>query len=207
MTLPAAPPIRVGVVDDHAVVRDGTALLLEREPDIEVVGTAATLAATGDLLALQPDVLVVDVRLGQENGLALLREVSATGGPAIVILTSFDYPQFVDAAMRLGASGYVLKTDPIHVLVGVIRQVAAGGTAYTVRAKPGGHGQLSVREAEVVRLVIDGRSNDEIGVRLGISAKTVESHLTRIFERAQVVSRTQLAARAIREGWLEAADP
>ena len=204
---PAAPPIRVGVVDDHAVVRDGTALLLEREPDIEVVGTAATLAAAGDLLALQPDVLVVDVRLGQENGLDLLRGLSGAGGPAIVILTAFDYPQFVDAAGRLGASGYVLKTDPSEVLVRVIRQVAAGGIAYTVRTTPGGHRQLSVREADVVRLVVDGRSNDEIGVQLGISVKTVESHLTRIFERAKVVSRTELATRAIREGWLETADP
>jgi DNA-binding NarL/FixJ family response regulator len=197
--------IRVGVVDDHAVVRDGTAALLEREPDIEVVGVADSLEAAAVLLELRPDVLVVDIRLGQENGLELLRDVAAGGGPAIVILTSFNYPQFVDAALRLGASGYVLKTDPFAKVVDAIRQVAAGGFVYTVRPSPAGHRPLSQRELEVVSLVVDCHSNDEIAVRLGISVKTVESHLTRIFERVHVVSRTELATRAIREGWLESA--
>ncbi len=195
--------IRVGVVDDHAVVRDGTAALLERERDIAVVGVAASLEDAAALLDLAPDVLVLDIRLGQENGLELLRDVSARGGPAIVILTSFDYPQFVDAALRLGASGYVLKTDPFTKVVDAIRQVAAGGFVYTVRPSPAGHRPLSQRELEVVSLVVDGHSNDEIAARLGISVKTVESHLTRIFERVQVASRTELATRAIREGWLE----
>jgi DNA-binding NarL/FixJ family response regulator len=207
MIEPPAPQIRVGVVDDHAVVRDGTALLLQREPDFDVVGTAATIESAGELIALGPDVLVVDVRLGQESGLSLLGQLGGTGRPAIVILTSFDYPQFVDAAMRLGASGYVLKTDPSDVLVSVIRAVAAGGMAYTVRVRPTSQERLSSREIEVVRLVADGLSNDEIGLRLGISSKTVESHLARIFERAHVASRTELTARAIREGWLESADP
>lgn len=197
--------IRVGVVDDHAVVRDGTAALLEREPDIDVVGVAASLETAAALLEVGPDVLVVDIRLGQENGLELLRDISEAGGPAIVILTSFDYPQFVDAALRLGASGYVLKTDPFAKVVDAIRQVAAGGFVYTVRPSPAGHRPLSRRELEVVSLVVDGHSNDEIAVRLGISVKTVESHLTRIFERLQVASRTELATRAIREGWLESA--
>lgn len=205
MTESSVAQIRVGVVDDHAVVRDGTAALLEREPDIEVVGVADSLETAAALLELRPDVLVVDIRLGQENGLELLRGVSAGGGPAIVILTSFDYPQFVDAALRLGASGYVLKTDPFAKVVDAIRQVAAGGFVYTVRPSPAGHRPLSQREFEVVSLVVDGHSNDEIAVRLGISVKTVESHLTRIFERVQVVSRTELATRAIREGWLETA--
>lgn len=205
MTEPAVTRIRVGVVDDHAVVRDGTAALLDREPDIEVIGVAASLEDAAALLELGPDVLVVDIRLGQENGLELLRDVSAGGGPAIVILTSFDYPQFVDAALRWGAAGYVLKTDPFAKVVEAIRQVAAGGFVYTVRPTPGGHRPLSQRELEVVALVVDGHSNDEIAVRLGISVKTVESHLTRIFERVQVASRTELATRAIREGWLETA--
>jgi DNA-binding NarL/FixJ family response regulator len=204
--MPGVAHIRVGVVDDHAVVRDGTAALLERQSDIEVVGVAATLETATALLELRPDVLVVDIRLGQQNGLTLLRGLSASGGPAIVILTSFDYPQFVDAALRLGASGYVLKTDPFENLVHAIRQVAAGGVAYLVRPSPTGHRPLSAREVEVVALVVEGRSNDEIAVRLGISAKTVESHLTRIFERADVASRTELATRAIREGWLETAE-
>jgi DNA-binding NarL/FixJ family response regulator len=198
--------IRVGVVDDHAVVRDGTAALLDREPDIEVVGVAATLQSAAALLELKPDVLVVDIRIGEENGLELVRNLSASGGPAIVILTSFDYPQFIDAALRLGASGYVLKTDPFANVVNAIRQVAAGGMAYSVRPSPASHRPLSQREVEVVSLVVEGWSNDEIAVRLGISVKTVEGHLTRIFEHVQVTSRTELATRAIREGWLESAE-
>ena len=205
MTPSDSPRIRVGVVDDHAVVRDGTAALLGRESDIEVVGVAESLESAASLLAENPDVLVVDIRLGQENGLDLLRGLAAPGGPAIVILTSFDYPQFVDAAFRLGASGYVLKTDPFVNLVQAIRQVAAGGVAYSVRPSRGGDRPLSPRELEVVSLVVEGRSNDEIAARLAISVKTVESHLTRIFERVGVTSRTELATRAIREGWLEAA--
>lgn len=207
MTSPASPRIRVGVVDDHAVVRDGTAALLEREPDIEVVGVAASLESAVALLGQKPDVLVVDIRLGHENGLDILRSMSAPRGPAIVILTAFDYPQFVDAAFRLGAAGYVLKTDPFVNLVHAIRQVASGGVAYTVRPSPAGDRPLSPREIEVVSLVVEGRSNDEIAAQLAISIKTVESHLTRIFERVEVTSRTELASRAIREGWLEAAGP
>ena len=205
MIAPESPRIRVGVVDDHAVVRDGTAALLERESDFDVVGVADSVESAASLLASRPDVLVVDIRLGQENGLDLLRRLSATSGTAIVILTSFDYPQFVDAAFRLGATGYVLKTDPFVKLVEAIRQVAAGGVAYSVRPSTTGDRPLSPREVEVVLLVVEGRSNDEIAVRLGISVKTVESHLARVFERLQVASRTELATRAIREGWLESA--
>jgi DNA-binding NarL/FixJ family response regulator len=200
----ALTTIRVGVVDDHAVVREGTAALLEREPDIEIVGVAGTLDAALDLLALQPNVLVVDIRLGEQNGFDFVRQLStAAGGPAVIILSAFDYPQYVDAALRLGASGYILKTDPFGNLVNAIRQVAAGGIAYSVRPRPADHRRLSVRETEVVALVVDGRSNDEIGVRLGISAKTVESHLTRIYDRVHVGSRTELATLAVREGWIE----
>jgi DNA-binding NarL/FixJ family response regulator len=83
--------------------------------------------------------------------------------------------------------------------------VAAGGIAYSVRPSPASERRLSLRETEVVTLVVEGCSNDEIGARLGISAKTVESHLTRIYERVHVASRTELATRAVREGWTEPA--
>jgi DNA-binding NarL/FixJ family response regulator len=205
VTSTAAPRIRVGVVDDHAVVRDGTAALLEREPDFELIGVAERLDSAAVLMASNPDVLVVDIRLGQENGLDLLRDMSISGRPAIVILTAFDYPQFVEAAFRLGATGYVLKTDPFAKLAHAIRQVAAGGVAFSVRPSPAADRPLSPREIEVVALVVEGRSNDEIALGLGISVKTVESHLTRIFERVHVGSRTELATRAVREGWLESA--
>jgi DNA-binding NarL/FixJ family response regulator len=106
------------------------------------------------------------------------------------------------AALRLGASGFVLKTAPIAELVEAIRRAAAGGLAFGVR--PIGLAPIfTAREREVVALVVEGRSNDEIGVALGITSKTVEAHLRRLFDRLGLQSRTELATRALREGWLE----
>jgi DNA-binding NarL/FixJ family response regulator len=194
-------PIRVAVVDDHPLVREGTAALLAAEPDLAVVGTAGALDDAAALLAAErPDVVVLDIRLGEESGLRLL---GAGDGPAIVIVTSYDYPQYVDAALRMGAAGYVLKTAPVAELVDAIRRAAAGGLAFGRRPRAGSVAALTARELDVVRLVVDGRSNDEIGSALGIGAKTVESHLRRLFERFGLASRTELATRALREGWLE----
>ena len=197
--------IRVAVVDDHPVVRDGTAALLGSRAGLEVVGVAGSLAEAATLVASTPiDVLLLDVRLGSDSGLTLLGGSDRPGRPAIIILTSYDYPQYAQAALRLGAAGFVLKTAPIDELLEAIARVAAGGMAYGVR--PGGVGsavRLSERELDVVRLIVDGRSNDEIAGRLGIGAKTVESHLRRLFDRLDIASRTELATRALREGWLE----
>lgn len=121
--------------------------------------------------------------------------------PAVVVLTSYDYPQYADAALRLGAAGFVVKTAPTAELLEAIRRAANGGLHFGVR--PGNGVTLSDRERDVLRLVVEGASNDEIGVTLGISSRTVESHLRRLFERFSVMSRTELAARALREGWLE----
>ncbi len=193
--------IRVAVVDDHPLVREGTAALLAAEPDLEIVGTAGTLDEASALVASSgPDVVILDIRLGQDSGLRLL---SGGEGPAIVVVTSYDYPQYVEAALRLGAAGFVLKTAPVAELVDAIRRAAAGGLAFGSRPRAGAALLLTARELEVVRLVVEGRSNDEIGVSLGIGAKTVESHLRRLFERFGAASRTELATRALREGWLE----
>jgi DNA-binding NarL/FixJ family response regulator len=197
-----APPTRVAIVDDHPVLREGTAALLARQPGLTVVGVAATVDEAAELVgATNVDVLLLDIRLGTDSGLRLLSETPTDARPAIVVLTSYDYPQYADAAMRLGASGFVLKTAPIDELVDAIRRAAAGGMAFGLR--PGGAVRLSERELDVIRLVVEGRSNDEIAARLGIGAKTVESHLRRLFERLDVASRTELATRALREGWLD----
>jgi DNA-binding NarL/FixJ family response regulator len=119
------------------------------------------------------------------------------------VLTAYDYPQYADAALRLGAAGFVLKTAPIAELVDAIRKVAVGGLAFSVRPVGAPITRLSRREHDVVRLVADGRTNDEIGAELGIGSKTVETHLARLFERLGVGSRTELATRALREGWLD----
>ena len=179
------------------------------------------------------DVVLLDIRLGADSGLRALSQAGAgrpsgTGAagpgaagsdaagspeappfgepgerPAIIVLTAYDYPQYAEAALRLGAAGFVLKTAPLPELVDAIRRVAAGGLAFSVRPTSAGLARLSPREHDVVRLVADGRTNDEIGSALKIGSKTVETHLARLFERLGVASRTELAIRAVREGWLD----
>jgi DNA-binding NarL/FixJ family response regulator len=200
----ASDPIRVAIVDDHPVVRDGTAALLAAMSGIEIAGTAASVAEAVQLIRATPvEVLLLDIRLGADSGLRLLQEdlAGAPSIPAIVVLSAYDYPQYAEAALRLGAAGFVLKTAPISDLVDAIRRAAAGGLAFAVR--PPGVGRLTERELDVVRLLVEGRSNDEIGARLGIGGKTVETHLGRLYARFGIASRTELATRAVREGWLE----
>jgi DNA-binding NarL/FixJ family response regulator len=195
--------IRVAVIDDHPVVREGTAALIRQEADMEVVGVASSLEEAEPMLAdYRPHVLLLDLRLGQDFGFRLFERVPPDSRPAVVVLTSYDYPQYVDAALRLGAAGYVLKTAPIAELLAAVRSAASGGMHFGVRPG-GGEAPLSAREQDVVRLVTDGLSNDEIAARLSISPKTVESHLRRLFERHGLASRTELAARALRDGWLD----
>lgn len=193
--------IRVAVVDDHPLVREGTAAIIDRADDMQIAGVAGSLDELRPLLDASVDVLLLDLRLGQESGFELLRDRGDSALPAVVCLTSYDYPQYADAAMRLGAAGFVVKTAPTSELLDAIRRAASGGLAFGVR--PGGGVRLSAREREVVDLIVSGSSNDEIGGRLGISSRTVESHLRRLFERTGVASRTELTARALREGWLE----
>ena len=204
---PAEPaPIRIAIVDDHPVLREGTAALLAAQPGFEIAGVASSLEEAEALVASAPvDVVLLDIRLGSDSGLRWLTPADpASPRPAVIVLTSYDYPQYAEAALRLGASGFVLKTAPIAELLDAIRRAAAGGLAFNVRPGRGATiARLSERELDVVRLVVDGRSNDEIASRLGIGPKTVESHLRRLFERFDLASRTELATRALREGWLD----
>jgi DNA-binding NarL/FixJ family response regulator len=194
--------IRIAIIDDHPVVREGTAALLAGQQGIEVVGTAGSVEQARTLLnEIDVDVVLLDIRLGSESGLHLLS--SGDEGPAIVMLTAYDYPQYAEAALRLGAAGFVLKTAPLSELVDAIRRAAAGGLAFSVRPARHRPIHLSTREHDVVRLVVDGYSNDEIAGTLGIAAKTVETYLRRLFERFDLMSRTELATRALREGWLD----
>lgn len=191
----------MAVVDDHPLVREGTAALIDRQEDMEIAGVAGSLDELRPILRDGAvEVLLLDLRLGDESGFDILRSEESPM-PAVVVVTSYDYPQYADAALRLGAAGFVVKTAPTAELLDAIRRAAAGGLHFGVR--PGRGVSLSEREREVVRLVVEGSSNDEIGARLGISSRTVESHLRRLFERHEVASRTELASRALREGWLE----
>jgi DNA-binding NarL/FixJ family response regulator len=203
------------------VVGEGTAAILRAQPDMDVVSVAPSLETAREAGLFdreRVDVVLLDIRLGTDSGLRALSQAGAGAAgddvrsgergepgalPAIIVLTAYDYPQYAEAALRLGAAGFVLKTAPLPELVDAIRRVAAGGMAFSVRPTSAGLARLSPREHDVVRLVADGRTNDEIGSALQIGSKTVETHLARLFERLGVASRTELAMRAVREGWLD----
>lgn len=185
---------------------EGTAAVLRTTEGLEVVGVAPSVDAArsaGLFDGSRVDVLLLDIRLGPESGLRALEASVGDRMPGVIVLTAYDYPQYADAALRLGAAGFVLKTAPISELVDAIRRVASGGLAFAVRPGRAMLARLSPREHDVVRLVASGMTNDEIGAELGIGAKTVETHLARLFERLEIASRTELAMRAVREGWLE----
>jgi DNA-binding NarL/FixJ family response regulator len=195
--------IRVGIIDDHPVVRDGMTALLRDYADLDVVATADSVESGRRLLDGESpaQVILLDLRLGQKSGLELLEDrTSPASAPAVVVLTAFDNDEYVSAAYRLGAAGFVLKTAPIAQLVEAIRLAAAG-----VKVSRSGPSEptLTSREQQIVRCIVDGRTNDEIGAKLAISTKTVEGHLSRLFARQGVVSRAELASRAVLEGWLD----
>jgi DNA-binding NarL/FixJ family response regulator len=195
--------IRVAIIDDHPVVRDGMAALLREYADLEVVATADSVESGRQLLESEglAHVVLLDLRLGQKSGLELLASSgSSANGPSVVVLTAFDNAEYVAAACRLGAAGFVLKTAPIAELVEAIRLAAAG-----VKISRSGLSEptLTTREQQIVRCIVDGRTNDEIGAKLSISKRTVEGHLSRLFARQGVASRAELASRAVIEGWLD----
>ena len=186
---------------------EGTAAILRAEPDLEVVTVAPSLEmaeAAGLFDAGRVDVVLLDIRLGTDSGLRALTparapdgtsaaaEVSTPARPAIIVLTAYDYPQYAEAALRLGAAGFVLKTAPLPELVDAIRRVAAGGLAFSVRPISAGLARLSPREHDVVRLVADGRTNDEIGSALKIGSKTVETHLGHVYGKLGIRGRSEL---------------
>lgn len=196
--------IRVLLVDDHPVVLSGLLAGLGALPDIEVVGVARSVAEASERLERGGiDVALVDLRLPDGLGLSLLGDAPSER-PAMIMLTSFDQPQYVNAAAARGARGFLLKTAPLNEVAEAIRTVARGGTAFSpdqIRSL-GGEQSLTARDQAIVRLVMASRSNDEIGRELGMAAKTVESHLSKLFERTGVTSRVELVLRAEREGWL-----
>ncbi len=201
--------IHLVIVDDHPVVVSGLVSSLVTEPDILVVGTARSLAEARQCIAeADPDVVLVDIRLPDGRGLELLEGGRAGGRPAWIVLSSFDDGQYVSAAIDLGASGYVSKTAPIGQLLAAIRTAAAGGLAFEARhlelAGRARAWRITPREREILGALVAGRSNDEIGLDLRLSRKTVEGYLVRLFRRLDVSSRTELAITAVREGLVEA---
>lgn len=205
MTAARPAPIVLGIVEDHPIVAAGTAQVLGAAQGLHVAWAASDLEEARHRIAQgDVDVVVVDVRLGTDSGLDLLREAASRGPagrdrPAFVVLTGFDYPQYRVAAARLGAAALVTKMAPIGELIAAIHRAAAGSHDLAPPAPP----YPTDRDLEVVRLVAEGRTNAEIAGALDVAEKTIEGRLARLFDRFDVTSRTELATRAIGEGWLE----
>ena len=200
--------VRVVLVDDHPAILDAVGGAVSGAADLELAGTARSLGEALALLTASDDVcdvVVSDVQLaGEAEGLRLLEALGADG-PAVLLLSSFDQPPLIRTAFERGAAGYLRKTSEVSDILEAIRTVAAGGTAFSasmLRAIRSAPRRPSDREIEVLTLVCGGASNDEIGAQLGVTEKTVESHLRRLFDRYGVLSRTELAVLALREGWV-----
>ena len=208
-------PIRVVLVDDHAVVRTGLAQLLSGADGIEVVGTAGDGAAALEVVReTGPDVVLMDLQMPGTDGVAATRALRAEGLPAqVLVLTSYSDGDRILAALDAGAVGYLLKdAEPDEVLAG-IRAVARGESPLHPRAArallsarrptPAEAEDASVlteREVEVLRLVRQGLANKQVARRLGITERTVKAHLTSVFQRLGVADRTQAALWAERHG-------
>ena len=201
--------IRLVVVDDHPAIGAAIGAAVRDRDDVRLVATASSAREAADVVAAaHPDVVVCDLWLdGQPHGLDVLAQIVAGGtdAPRVLVLSGFDQPSFLRAAFEGGAAGYVSKAAPVEDIVNAILAVAAGESRFpdvTLRALRDAPRRPSERELAAIRLLAQGSSNDEIAVGLGISIKTVESHFRRLFGRYGVLSRTELAMLAVREGWL-----
>ncbi len=199
--------IRIAIVDDHPIVLHGLRTALSTVDDFEITASGGTLAEAREIADRSDvEVLLLDIRLPDGNGLELLSEISRRGRPAVLVLSTFRSRQYVAAALRFGANGFLLKTTPLKELIAAIRSIADGGTAFSneqIREGQGGFVKLTDRERDIVRLVLEGKSNDEIAVVLSTSRKTVEYHLSRMYERFGIMTRVELALRADHDGWLD----
>ena len=206
-------PITVAIADDHAVVREGLRMIINAQPDIEVVGEASDAAGARELLTTRaPDVLLLDINLGNESGLTALPDLRATRPEtSIVILTMQNDPLYARRALDAGAAGYVVKESAAQELVRAIRTVAGGGTylepslgAALVRGVIEGNEEaLSEREQQVLALIGLGHTNAEIAQQLFISVRTVESHRARIQEKLGISGRAQLIRYAVDHGLVD----
>jgi DNA-binding NarL/FixJ family response regulator len=196
--------IRVLVVDDHPLFRDGLTGLLATVDDVEVVGSAGEGEVAVRLSAeLSPDVVLMDLNMPGLPGLeAIRRIVRLDDAPAVLVLTMVDDDDSVAAAMQVGARGYLLKGAVQEEVLAALRTVAAGGAVFGAGAarrflSGGGRpvADLTEREAQVLALIADGRSNAEIAREIGISVKTVQNHVSHVLAKLQVSDRTQAALR------------
>ncbi|HEY9893246.1 MAG TPA: response regulator transcription factor [Candidatus Sericytochromatia bacterium] len=205
--------IRVVLIDDQHLIRQGLKALLELEPDLQVVGEGENgQMAIALVETLQPDVVLMDIRMPVMDGVAATREINQQfPGTKVLVLTTFDDDQYVAEALRCGAMGYLLKDTPSEELAAAIRSIHKGytqlapGLVEKIMAKvpmiapptpptpPSSWDELTPREQDVLRLIAKGASNREIAQSLYISEGTVKNHVTNILNRLNLRDRTQAA--------------
>jgi DNA-binding NarL/FixJ family response regulator len=210
-------PIRLLIADDHPVVRDGLSNMFARDPEFEVLGEAADGSEAVRLAqALQPDVILMDLRMPRMDGLTAITELARRGIPArVLVLTTYDTDSHVLPAIEAGATGYLLKDAPRDDLLRAVRAAAHGEAVLSpsVAARlmsqfrspgPGAPapGPLSQRELEVLELVAAGSTNREAAARLFISEATIKSHLLNIYGKLGVSDRAAAVAEAYNRGLL-----
>ena len=223
-------PIRVVLAEDQAMVRAGFRALLDAEPDIDVVGEAATgREAINQTQQLRPDLVLMDVRMPELNGLEATERITADPALAhtrILVLTTFEIDEYVFGALRAGASGFLLKGGDLNDLLNAIRVVAGGDsllapsitrrliTAYVSRPRTDAQSQkipgideLTAREHEVFALVAQGQSNLEIADALHLSPLTAKTHVSRILSKLNARDRVQLVVMAYQFGLIAAEPP
>ncbi|GAA4061693.1 response regulator transcription factor [Streptomyces shaanxiensis] len=215
--------IRVVVVDDEALVRSGFKLILGAADDIEVVATTQGAEAVDTVRRERPDVVLLDIRMPDVDGLTVLRQLRALPVPPVVaMLTTFDADEYILTALRTGAAGFLLKDTEPEQLAHLVRTLAAGGVVLSPKASraiwqnhPGAAAAddveagrvrlLTEREREVLVLIAEGLSNADIGARIHLSAGTVKDHVSAILTKLRVSSRVQAALLAQRAGLLDQA--
>jgi len=216
--------IKILIADDHAVVREGTRQILERESDLAVVGEAGDGEEAIRLAGiLQPDVAIIDIEMPRMDGVEATRRIKAQyPGITVLILSAYDDDQFVFSLLEAGAAGYLLKSVRGKELIDAIRAVHAGESvlhpaiarkvlnrfvpAAGDARKKRSSAILSDREMEVLKLSTRGMSNQDIANELCLSLRTVQAHLGHIFNKLQVSSRTEAVVHALKEGWVTLED-
>ncbi|MBA4181113.1 MAG: DNA-binding response regulator [Anaerolinea sp.] len=210
-------PIRIVIAEDHAFVREGTRRLLDQTPGLKVVGEAADGAEAVRLVEqLRPHVALIDIAMPNVNGIEATRQIKARApATSVLVLSAYDDDQYVFALLEAGAAGYLLKDVHSSELIDAIRAVHAGEPVlhpaierkvlqrFAARRVDGREDtRLSGRELDVLRLAARGASNKEIGGEMGLSARTVQAHLTHVFTKLDVASRTEAVIYALRRGWI-----
>jgi DNA-binding NarL/FixJ family response regulator len=202
-----AAPIRVLIVDDHRVVRDGLALLIEREQDLAVAGRASSgEEALATFRRERPDVVLMDLQLPGMSGVDAIKAIRQFDPEAsIVVLTMYDGDEDIHRALDAGATTYLLKGSPADDLIRVVRDVHGGGRPMPEDVKArlqdrAGRPTLTQREIRVLQLVLEGHRNKEIGAALSIAEETVEVHMKNIFAKLEVHDRTAAIYVALRRG-------